>query len=79
MQLSRKQVGQFKRLVELVQQISSGMNDKEPRAKVSARTRRSGKDLVAFKKLIKAERKKGVPVAALAEKHGVTTSYLYQL
>ena len=79
MQLSRKQVGQFKRLAELVQQISSGIDENEPRAKVSARTRRSGKDLVAFKKLIKAERKKGVPVAALAAKHGVTTSYIYQL
>ena len=42
-------------------------------------TRRRGKDLVEFKKSIKKERKAGVSVAELAEKYGVTPSYLYQL
>ena len=31
------------------------------------------------KKLLKAERKAGVPVAELAEKHGISTAYIYML
>jgi hypothetical protein len=41
--------------------------------------RRAGKELVAFRKMLKAERKKGVRVEELAEKHGVSTAYIYQL
>jgi hypothetical protein len=41
--------------------------------------RRSGKELVAFRKMLKAERKKGVPVAELARKHGISTVYVYKL
>jgi hypothetical protein len=43
------------------------------------RVRRSGKDLAAFRKLIKTERKRGVSVAELAKRHGVSTAYIYQL
>ena len=43
------------------------------------RVRRSGKELVAFRKMLVAERKKGVPVAEIARKHGVSTAYIYQL
>ena len=42
-------------------------------------TRRRGTDLDAFKDMIKTERSKGASVASLAEKHGVTPSYIYQL
>ena len=45
----------------------------------SVRTRRSGKDLIAFRRMLKAERKAGVPVTQLAKKHGVTPSYIYQV
>ena len=41
--------------------------------------RRTGKDLLAFRKMLKAERKRGVSVAELAEAHGVSTAYIYQL
>jgi hypothetical protein len=44
-----------------------------------ARTRRSKKDVAALKKMLKAERKSGVPVAELAAKHGVSTAYIYML
>ena len=44
-----------------------------------ARTRRSGKELAEFRKLLKAERRRGVPVAELAKKHGISTAYIYQL
>jgi hypothetical protein len=43
------------------------------------RTRRSRKEVAALKKLLKAERKAGVPVAELAAKHGVSSAYIYML
>ena len=43
------------------------------------RTRRSKKEVAALKKLLKAERKAGVPVAELAAKHGVSSAYIYML
>ena len=45
----------------------------------TGRTRRSKKDVAALKKLLKAERKAGVPVAKLAKQHGVSTAYIYML
>ena len=43
------------------------------------RTRRSKKEVIALKKLLKAERKAGVPVAELAAKHGVSKAYVYMV
>ena len=43
------------------------------------RTRRSGKELSAFRRMLKAERKRGVPVADLAKKHKISTAYIYAL
>ncbi len=43
------------------------------------RLRRSGKDLIAFRKMLVSERKKGVPVADLAKKHNVSIAYIYKL
>lgn len=48
----------------------------EPKGK---RRRRSGKELADFRKMLVAERKRGVPVADLAKKHGVSAAYIYQL
>ena len=54
---------------------SKGKNSKA----ALTRTRRSKKDVAALKKILKAERKSGVPVAELAAKHGVSTAYIYML
>lgn len=43
------------------------------------KTRRSGKELIAFRRMLKAERKRGVPVADLAKKHKISTAYIYAL
>jgi hypothetical protein len=43
------------------------------------RKRRTKKEAAALKKLLKAERKAGVPVAELAKKHGITSAYIYML
>jgi hypothetical protein len=45
----------------------------------SKRLRRSGQELKQFRKMLKAQRKKGVPVADLARKHGVSSAYIYML
>lgn len=82
MQLSKKQISQLIKILETTQQILADANRAPaagPREQAGVRTRRTGKDLVAFKKAVKAERKAGASVAELAQKYGVTPSYLYQL
>ena len=43
------------------------------------RVRRSGKELVKFRRDLKKMRNEGVPVAELSETYGVSASYIYQL
>lgn len=45
----------------------------------SKRVRRSKKEAAELRKLLRAERKAGVPVAELAAKHGVSKAYIYML
>lgn len=66
----------LRRAQELLKRATSSSNGK---ATTSTRIRRSGKDLIAFRKAIRAERKAGVPVAKIAQKHGVSPAYIYQL
>lgn len=83
MYLSKKQVSQLQAVIASTQKILEQAN----RTSDARRTqkgdgtarRRRGADLTAFKKMIKAERKGGASVADLAQKHGVTPSYIYQL
>ncbi len=84
MPLSARELSQLKKIVALAQ----GLIDKAEAApakgkaakKVSTvRTRRSGKELAAFRKMLKAERKRGVPATELAEQHGVSKAYIYTL
>ena len=85
MQLSKKQISQLIHIIETTQQILADANrsvtvaaDGKGASRSGAR-RRVGKELVAFKKAIAAERKSGASVAEIARKHGVTPSYIYQL
>ena len=48
-------------------------------AATGKRPRRSGAELVAFRKLLIAERKRGTSVADLSKQHGVSAAYIYQL
>jgi hypothetical protein len=43
------------------------------------RLRRSGKELAQFRKMLKTQRKRGIPVAELARKHGVSSGYVYMI
>jgi hypothetical protein len=84
--LSSIELAQLKKLVAIAEKlIANAEPPKRGRPKSAAnapaprRTRRSGKDLAAFRKMLKSERKKGVPVADLARSHGISAAYIYQL
>ncbi len=86
MALSAQEIRVLKQLVAMAQKLLSEASEtksaKKPAksAKTSSRgPRRSGKELGAFRAMLKAERKKGASVAALAKKHGVSASYIYQI
>ena len=84
MALTNKEVKELglllKRAQDLLNKATSSQNGKSStRSVVSTRIRRSGKDLIAFRKAIRAERKAGVPVAKIAQKHGISPAYIYQL
>jgi DNA invertase Pin-like site-specific DNA recombinase len=59
--------------------LAKGRNGKQQRANGSTRKRRTGRELAQFRKMLKAERKKGIPVAEMARKHGISTAYIYLL
>ena len=70
----RKMAASLEELATAIESFPAG-NGKS----ASPRKRRSKKDAAALKKLLKAERKAGVPVAELAAKHGVSSAYIYML
>jgi hypothetical protein len=85
MSLSPNEITKLKKLISLAQELLASAEPTAKRAakgtklEVGKRTRRSGKELVAFRKMLKAERKKGARVEELASRHGVSTAYIYQL
>ena len=86
MSLSKKQIRQLESIIASTQAVlDSASKEGDAPAKGAAarggakRIRRSGKELVAFRKALKAERKKGVPVAEIARKNNVSPAYIYQL
>ena len=83
MSLSAADVSKLKALVRLGQELLDSVepsgSQKGKAVASGKRIRRSGKELAAFRKMLKAERKKGARVEELAAKHGVSTAYVYQL
>jgi hypothetical protein len=84
--LGAGQISDLRRLVKIAEKLiargasSSSQGRKGgKRAKSGKRIRRSGKELVKFRKMLKAQRKKGIPAAELARKHGVSSAYIYSL
>jgi hypothetical protein len=86
--LNTQDITKLKRIISLAEKLIAKAS-KEMRGRPSfhngngamktKRIRRSGKALVQFRKMLKAERKKGVSVAELAHKHGVSKVYIYSL
>ena len=87
MSLTAKEITELKKIVARANELIAKASGREEstKAKSSARRslstnrRRSGKELETFRKMLKAERKAGVPVAQLAKKHGITSAYIYQI
>ena len=86
MSLTAKEVAELKKIVARANELIAKANGKNAsatkssaRRSASVRNRRSGKELASFKKMLKAERKAGVPVAQIAKKHGITPAYIYQM
>jgi hypothetical protein len=76
----RKIISSLEDLVTSIEAQGSQPTAKGKNGKAATgRTRRSKKDVAALKKLLKAERKAGVPVTKLAQQHGVSTAYIYML
>ena len=87
MALTIQDISKLNRIIKLAEKLikkgsnglANGRNGKPQRAKRSIRKRRTGRELVQFQKMLKAERKKGIPVAEMARKHGISTAYIYLL
>ena len=86
MSLSAKEITQIKKLISIAEQLIKQSSAAEASTKKSSRAfgavkrvRRSGKELIAFRKMLIAERKKGITAAELSRTHGVSQAYIYQL
>jgi len=82
MSLTTKEIAQLRKIISLAEGLlaGGGSGGKVAAAKSgNSGRRRSGKELEAFRKMLKQERKSGASVSALAKKHGVTASYIYQI
>jgi hypothetical protein len=79
MSLTTKEIAQLRKIISLAESLLANAGKTSAgKSGVNAR-RRSGKELEAFRKMLKQERKSGASVSALAKKHGVTPSYIYQI
>ena len=82
MPLNKHDLSKLKKIIALAEKLMASSAEKTAKPKSATKTRRirrSGKELVAFRKMLKAERKKGASVADLANTHGVSTAYIYSL
>jgi hypothetical protein len=87
MSLSPEELSEIRKIVSIAEKILA--KAAEPRsgrtksiasvARTPKAARRKGKELVAFRKMLLAEKKRGVPVIEIARKHGVTANYVYQM
>jgi hypothetical protein len=80
MSLSAKDLNRLRRIVLIAQKlISEAPTRKRERPAGAKRVRRTGKELVAFRRMLKAERRRGKSVAELSRKHGVSSAYIYMI
>jgi len=80
--LSKQDTSKLKRIISLAEKLITNGSVRQASSsgkKNGKRIRRSGQELMQFRKMLKAKRKKGVSVAKLARKHGVSTAYIYML
>lgn len=86
MSLSPLEIAELRKIVSIAEKLLAKATAPNKRAKLATSTtrphknpRRKGRELIAFRKTVLAERKRGVPVAEIARKHGITPNYIYQI
>ena len=84
MSLSARELSKLQQIVKIASDLISRAETTPPvtestKKSADKRIRRTGKDLAAFRKMLKAERKRGVAVSELAQQHGISTAYIYSL
>jgi hypothetical protein len=87
MSLTPREVAELRKIISIAEKLLAKVEPpKRGRTKATRAigapekgVRRKGKELAAFRKAVLAERKKGVPVAEIARKHGITPNYIYQI
>lgn len=79
MSLTTKEAAQLRKIITLAEGLLADAGKITSGKSAGGGRRRSGKELEAFRKMLKQERKSGASVSALAKKHGVTPSYIYQI
>ncbi len=85
MPLTAQQKNQLKKIIEMASRLLNEDEGKpnggarSGKSQPTTRVRRSGAELIRFRKQLKSDRKAGIPVAELAKRYGVTPSYIYQL
>jgi hypothetical protein len=82
--LNKPQIAKLNRIISLAKQLladdrKTQWDRRDDGGANGRRIRRTGKELVEFRKMLKAERGKGVSVATLARKHGISSAYIYML
>ncbi len=84
--MSPLEIAELRKIVSIAEKILTKATGSKKRAKIATSTtkprknpRRKGRELVAFRKAVSAERKRGVPVVEIARKHGITPNYIYQI
>ncbi|MDB5595770.1 MAG: hypothetical protein JWM36_2731 [Hyphomicrobiales bacterium] len=89
MSMSPREVAKVRKIIDLAQELlAKQLVTETPKAKVkglkrvvgpSIQRRRSGKELASFRKILKAERKHGMPVAEIAARYEISPAYIHQL
>ena len=81
--LTKREINKLNKIIESLQELLAKTSTEPSGAAAKKtkqpRTRRTGKELAAFRKMLKAERRAGASAADLAKKHGVSSAYIYQL
>ena len=86
MSFTTRELKQLQNIVEIASALMAKAQEhvdaraaEKAERQANKRVRRSGKELVKFRRDLKKMRNEGVPVAELSETYGVSVSYIYQL
>ena len=77
-----RDVARLRRIMALAEKMIADItksNNGRGGARKTKRVRRTGGELIRFRKMLKKKRREGVPVADLARKYNVSSAYIYTL